>query len=632
MIRFCRRAILAFVLTAWATTAFAQAPPPVPALPDTDRVTTYSLSGTTCACAVNFALYGDSTDYQNWLTVYLNGVAVTYNDATLGWTITSPTGSLSTISRPITDAVLTFNNAQTGTVQIVGARRPRRVTQFNENRGVAARDLNQALTDIVAQNRETWDLWERAITFEPGFTPNPLPLAANRAGMNLCFDPTGQPTVCVSSAGSGAISAGNGITFTGTNPTAISTNITGGTGITVAPSGAAAQVSLANAPANTAKCNPTGSTAAVQDCTVAQLNTMGLAPSVFVNSYSGSHPLAQVDCNGLAQFTGAQSTVTLPAAATITGPCVFTVTNSNTTRGQKLSGFPSNLTSPSILYPGLTVQLTLNPAGPAWIVSRDMGPWVTASASFFVNPGGSNSNDGLATGTTNAFATLQFCINTLYSKLYDSGSAGFNCKVAAGLSITEYVSVFYPIPGSGITQILSDSPGTQFTWNCPSSLPCLQFGDYSGVGLTDISFVANASSPEIIFGHQYGVTDLNTNVKFTGASGSSPIMSCDYNTQFNFNSGLTYAGNAQLLFFACSGSTWNINNAITASSATLGRFFSASGGSHVWFAGNVTFPGSVSTSVGLISGNSVVGNFSGATLPGGTPVPTTGGQICTSAC
>ena len=40
--------------------------PPVPALPDTERRTSYSVSGTTCACAVNFAIYGDSTDIDEW--------------------------------------------------------------------------------------------------------------------------------------------------------------------------------------------------------------------------------------------------------------------------------------------------------------------------------------------------------------------------------------------------------------------------------------------------------------------------------------------------------------------------------------------------------------------------------------
>lgn len=148
-----RRALLAIALLASLAPAIAQAPPPVPALPDSQRLTTYTITSSTCACAVGFQIYGDGSDYGNWISVYVNGVLQPPST----YTLTSATGPLATIPRPITDAVVTFSGPQTGTVQIIGARRPRRLSQFPEGRGVAARDLNQALTDIVAQNRENWD-------------------------------------------------------------------------------------------------------------------------------------------------------------------------------------------------------------------------------------------------------------------------------------------------------------------------------------------------------------------------------------------------------------------------------------------------------------------------------------------
>src|ERR1700736_5818994 len=52
--------------------AFAQAPGPVPALPDAERRTSYSISASTCSCSVGFSLYGDSNDVANWLTVWVN--------------------------------------------------------------------------------------------------------------------------------------------------------------------------------------------------------------------------------------------------------------------------------------------------------------------------------------------------------------------------------------------------------------------------------------------------------------------------------------------------------------------------------------------------------------------------------
>jgi hypothetical protein len=232
-----RRLILAAALIAGIIPAMAQVPPPVPGLPDTERRTSYSLTASTCACSVGFQLYGDSTDYQDWVEVFVNGVLVTYNDPVFGWTITSLSQpSLATAPRPITDAILTFNHVQTGTIQIVGARRPRRVTQFNENTGVPARNLNQALTDIIAMLREDWDkindVTGRAVLAPPGETINVLTAMANRANQGACFDSGGNLIPCVSVPIS-TFSAGNGIAFTGVNPTVIKNNIQASSPITI---------------------------------------------------------------------------------------------------------------------------------------------------------------------------------------------------------------------------------------------------------------------------------------------------------------------------------------------------------------------------------------------------------------
>lgn len=229
-----KRAVLALVLMAGIAPAVAQVPSPVPALPDTERRTTYSISASNCACNVNFALYGDATDFNNWLEVWLNGVNIAYTDAVAGWTITVPTGSLATRARPISDAVLTFNTPQTGTVQIVGARRPRRVLQFAENAGVPARNLNQALTDIIAMQREAWDkitdVSGRTVQAPPGETLNTLPPRSGRASMLACYDSGGNLTACLSPS-SGTFAAGNGIQFTGTGPTTVTNNIVAGNGV-----------------------------------------------------------------------------------------------------------------------------------------------------------------------------------------------------------------------------------------------------------------------------------------------------------------------------------------------------------------------------------------------------------------
>lgn len=182
---------------AWsAVPSFAQAPPPVSALPDTERRTAYTISGTTCACSLGFQLYASGSDVDAWIEVWISGVRYLSTDGTFGWTLSSGTGPLATIPRPITDAVLTFNQVQTGAVQIVGAERPRRLTQFQENRGVAARDLNQAISDLVAIERELWDktndVTGRAILAQPGENLSVLQSAANRANTTLGFNLSGQ--------------------------------------------------------------------------------------------------------------------------------------------------------------------------------------------------------------------------------------------------------------------------------------------------------------------------------------------------------------------------------------------------------------------------------------------------------
>jgi hypothetical protein len=236
-----RRAILALALIAGLAPAMAQVPPPVPALPDAERRTTYSISASTCACSVGFQLYGDSTDVQNWLEVWVNGVL----QSSANWTITSPTGPISTIPRPITDAVLTFTAAQTGTVQIVGARRPRRTTQFQEGQPVPTRNFNQAFSDIIATQRELWDktndVTGRSVIGLPGETLSVLPSASTRANNFLFFDSQGNPGISSGSA-----------------PTSPVTN-----------------ANLAPMPANTLKCNSTTGSATPTDCRMPWVDPIG---------------------------------------------------------------------------------------------------------------------------------------------------------------------------------------------------------------------------------------------------------------------------------------------------------------------------------------------------------------------
>lgn len=166
---------------------------PVPAEPDTERRTQYSVTAQTGPLAVGFDIYGDASDYQNWIEVWVNGFQIAQAG---NWTLASPSGTLSTLPRPISDATVTFAVAQTGYVDIVGARRPRRMSQFAENRGVAARDVNELATDQWMTQRERWDRFTRLMIAPPGETFAPLPPAVSRGGSGqgtlLGFDNAGQ--------------------------------------------------------------------------------------------------------------------------------------------------------------------------------------------------------------------------------------------------------------------------------------------------------------------------------------------------------------------------------------------------------------------------------------------------------
>lgn len=203
--RLLRSLILLAVLLSPLAAAFAQSPPAVPSLPDQERRTTYSISSSTCGCSVGFAIFGDSNDVDSWIQVWVNGVRYLSTDANFGWSLSGTGGwtqsSVSTQARPLTDANLTFNTAQTGTVQVVGARRPRQLAQFQEGRGVAARDLNQRFTDVTAIERELWDktndLTGRGLFSQPGVTIGPMPQPSACENSYIAFDSTGKNPVCL---------------------------------------------------------------------------------------------------------------------------------------------------------------------------------------------------------------------------------------------------------------------------------------------------------------------------------------------------------------------------------------------------------------------------------------------------
>lgn len=588
-----RSLILAFALMAGIAPAFAQVPPPVPALPDTERRTTYSISASTCACAVGFQLYGDSTDYTNWIEVWINGARITQAG---NWTITSPTGSLATIPRPISDAVLTFTAAQTGTVQIVGARRPRRTSQFSESRGVAARDLNQALSDIVAQNRETWDkindVSGRAVLAPPGETLNVLSTATSRASSGACFDAGGQLVSCVSIP-STTFTAGNGIAITGTSPKTITNNIqatapiviSGTNPLTVscptcntAPATASPAVFLATRSAaagldlHTYSVVRTGGYTSGGDGGGALFKNVGSAPFLDSNVNSGSLTApGSAYTNGTylgIPLTGGTGTG-LTASITVAGGVVTGVTVTGTGGNGYTVGDVLSATAASIGGTG---------SGFTWTVSGVTSPLGSFTDSigtrFQIVPEGYISirqfgakidyagTDGSATDDQGAIqAALRFAGRLILPTFDGGGSAGSTvyvprgtAKVCGGLQVPVGVTVLGDGPVSSyLKQCDSDAASVHFVTLCDPASHTACFGtSVRNLGLFTGSGAANSNIAMI---YTNSAQQLSVAENVTVYSGKRSCLFAD--------TGFGGAANLIIKGLFCTISSLSVNNGIS---------------------------------------------------------------------
>lgn len=399
-----RRAIFAATLLAGIAPAIAQVPPPVPALPDAERRVSYSITTSTCACSLgaNLALYGDSTDFQNWVEVWLNGVQVQFNDPVFGWTITSQsTTPLANLARPITDGVLTFTNAQTGTVQIVGAERPRRTATFSENQPVPARNINLALNYIIASLREVWDkindVTGRGVFGLPGENIQPLPPAATRANSIMCWDATGLiPTACVTPP-SGSFSAGTGIQLTGSNPSSINlkpaqpSTIGGVESITCASAQAISAISTLGVPS----CSPL--------VTLSGTSSVTGASTTFTSAQNALLLLRSNSGSAMADVLPGTSPGILPATTLIS------VTNSDTAGLLAVSaGSGASIKGAGLLFngfiyigPGQTIQF-FSDGSNYWVVNSPGRAKLAANTTLLVSTSG---NDSTGNGITTALAT-----------------------------------------------------------------------------------------------------------------------------------------------------------------------------------------------------------------------------------
>ncbi len=91
---------------------FDHFPPPA----GTVRLTSYTANNETGPFDVGLPLFKKGANYRRWLEVWLDGKLLR---PVTDWTLSSPSGPLDAIPRPIRDAQITFTTPRTGAVQIV---------------------------------------------------------------------------------------------------------------------------------------------------------------------------------------------------------------------------------------------------------------------------------------------------------------------------------------------------------------------------------------------------------------------------------------------------------------------------------------------------------------------------------
>jgi Protein of unknown function (DUF3311) len=84
--------------------------------PSTVRMTTYTAKNETGPFKVWLPLTKPGSNYPDWVEVWINGVRLSPGR---DWTLSSPSGPLDRIPRPITDAEITFTSPRAGDIQIV---------------------------------------------------------------------------------------------------------------------------------------------------------------------------------------------------------------------------------------------------------------------------------------------------------------------------------------------------------------------------------------------------------------------------------------------------------------------------------------------------------------------------------
>lgn len=295
-------------------------------------------------------------------------------------------------------------------------------------------------------------------------------------------------------------------------------------------------------------------------------NAVG-AGTGFVNSYSSSHQIGQVDCGGFAYFTAAQSTITLASASGIKGNCVVWIVNAHTSRGQILSGFPSGYgCGGNCLYPTQATAIAV--VSGSWVVQVLPAKWKPSGGiTIFVNPGGSDTHDCLGTGSANACSSINTAISRWATDIDCSANgaqitldAGTHQNDLAGVNMNYATNCGSP---NGELQITGTGGSGSVTVVCNAGATCFSAQEPATVQLTGITIETNGNGSIGLFVRQDATVDLN-DVAFDAFPLGQQI-SVTTNAHMNFTGAITINGGSTQFLICNNLSYCSIQGTVTIS-------------------------------------------------------------------
>lgn len=169
-----------------------------------------------------------------------------------------------------------------------------------------------------------------------------------------------------------------------------------------------------------------------------------------------------------------QFTVNLPSASGFPEGFAFLLVNGDSGAGKKLSGFPTTMTSPNMLWPktGVGVKKTNG----NWAVPFDPGRWkIPQNTQLEVNVSGNDANDCLSTSTP--CQTLAQAVRTNIKDYFDlTNSSSY--------------------PTANVTVHLADNASSGTCTSTCYSLAHIAFVPVGGEGRATIVIKGNASTPD----------------------------------------------------------------------------------------------------------------------------------------